>query len=167
MKKTVLVALLVIVSFCFGFTAKTIITKENTVKRATGIGGIFFKCKEPAKMREWYKEHLGLATDKYGTSFEWRQAPDNTKKGFTQWSPFSEKTTYFEPSKKDFMINYRVENLDALLVELKKENVTIVDEVQVFEYGKFLHILDMEGNKIELWEPYDTEYDKISTAVTK
>jgi predicted enzyme related to lactoylglutathione lyase len=128
---------------------------EDKMKKVTGIGGIFFKCKDPDKMREWYKTHLGLDTNEYGATFEWRQDADTTKKGVTQWSPFTETTKYFEPSTKDFMINYRVENLEALVEELKKEGVTIVDKIEVFEYGKFIHILDMEGNKIELWEAKD------------
>ena len=137
------------------------------MKRVTGIGGIFFKCKDPDQMKEWYKTHLGLDTDQYGTTFEWRQANDPNQKGFTQWSPFSEKTKYFDPSAKEFMINYRVENLEALVELLKKEGVVIVDEIETFEYGKFVHIMDMEGNKIELWEPIDEEYDKILGGTTK
>ncbi len=125
------------------------------MKKVTGIGGIFFKCKDPNAMNEWYKTHLGFETSPYGTSFEWREEQDSSKKGTTQWAPFSEDTTYFEPATKEFMINYRVENLEALVEELKKENVTILDEIQAFDYGKFIHILDMEGNKIELWEPAD------------
>ncbi len=131
------------------------------MKRVTGIGGIFFKCKDPEQMRQWYKTHLGLNTDEYGTTFEWRQAEDNDKKGFTQWSPFKESTTYFEPSKRDFMINYRVEDLEALVKLLKEEGVTVVDEIESFEYGKFVHILDPENNKIELWQANDIEYDKM------
>ncbi len=137
------------------------------MKRVTGIGGVFFKCEDPKSMKEWYKKHLGLDTDQYGTSFEWRQGDDPTKYGFTQWSPFAEKTKYFEPSTKDFMINYRVENLELLVEELKKEGVTIVDNIEVFDYGKFVHILDIEGNKIELWEPKDIEYNKIVGGRTK
>jgi predicted enzyme related to lactoylglutathione lyase len=137
------------------------------MKKVTGIGGIFFKCKDPDQMKEWYKTHLGLDTDQYGTTFEWRQANDPNQKGFTQWSPFSEKTKYFEPSSKEFMINYRVENLEALVELLKNEGVVITDEIETFEYGKFVHILDMEGNKIELWEPIDEEYDKIVGGTTK
>jgi len=96
---------------------------------------------------------LGLDTNPYGATFEWRDKDDTTKKGQTQWSPFNETTKYFEPSQKDFMINYRVENLEALVEELKKENVTILDKIETYDYGKFIHILDPEGNKIELWEP--------------
>jgi predicted enzyme related to lactoylglutathione lyase len=141
--------------------------KSENMKKVTGIGGIFFKCKDPNKMKEWYKTHLGLDTDEYGTNFEWRQGADANLYGFTQWSPFSEKTKYFEPSKKEFMINYRVENLEALVEQFKKDGVTITDKIESFEYGKFVHILDMEGNKIELWEPNDVEYNKIVKGRTK
>ncbi|WP_166921851.1 VOC family protein [Flavobacterium poyangense] len=125
------------------------------MKKVTGIGGIFFKCNDPGKMREWYKKHLGLDTNEYGATFEWKEASDSGKNGSTQWSPFPENTKYFEPSTKDFMINYRVADLEALVEELKKEGVTIVDAIETYDYGKFVHIIDMEGNKIELWEPYD------------
>jgi predicted enzyme related to lactoylglutathione lyase len=141
--------------------------KSSKMKRVTGIGGIFFKCKDVEEMRQWYSTHLGLNVDQYGTTFEWRQADDSTKRGFTQWSAFKETTKYFEPSKKEFMINYRVENLTALVEELKKEGVNVVDTIQEFDYGKFVHILDPEGNKIELWEPNDIEYDKIVDGRTK
>ena len=137
------------------------------MKRVTGIGGIFFKCKDPDKMKEWYQTHLGLVNDEYGTSFEWRQSDNVNKKGFTAWSPFTDKTKYFEPSAKEFMINYRVEDLEGLVEVLKNEGVTVVDEIEQFEYGKFVHIMDIEGNKIELWEPDDIEYDKILICRTK
>jgi predicted enzyme related to lactoylglutathione lyase len=125
------------------------------MKKVTGIGGVFFKSKDTAKLNDWYKTHLGLDTGPYGVNFEWRQAEDPEKKGSTQWSPFSDTTNYFEPSTKDFMINYRVDNLEALVEELKKEGVTIVDKIESYDYGKFVHILDLEGNKIQLWEPVD------------
>lgn len=124
-------------------------------KKVTGIGGVFFKCKDPKAVNEWYKTHLGFDTTPYGTSFEWRQAEDPTQKGTTVWNPFKEETKYFEPSTKDFMINYRVENLVELVAQLKAEGVTIVDEIESFDYGKFIHIMDPEGNKIELWEAID------------
>ncbi|MFN5628735.1 MAG: VOC family protein [Bacteroidota bacterium] len=123
------------------------------MKKVTGIGGVFFKCKNPETIKEWYKQHLGLNTNQYGTTFEWRKEDKPEEKGSTQWSPFSETTKYFEPSSKEFMINYRVDNLEQLVQELKKEGVTICDEIEVYEYGKFIHIIDPEGNKIELWEP--------------
>lgn len=123
------------------------------MKRVTGIGGVFFKCQNPQKVKEWYKKHLGFDTNDYGTTFEWQQAEGSTEKGSTQWCLFEEKTTYFEPSKKDFMINYRVEDLEKLVELLREEGVTILDEIESYEYGKFVHILDIEGNKIELWQP--------------
>jgi len=128
------------------------------MKKVTGIGGIFFKCNNPNQAKDWYKKHLGFDTDQWGTNFEWRQAADPSKKGFTQWSPSSQATDHFSNA---FMINYRVENLEWLVEELVKEGVTIVDSIEIIEYGKFVHILDGEGNKIELWEPNDVEYDKI------
>jgi predicted enzyme related to lactoylglutathione lyase len=162
MKRTRLLLLLIAISFCFGFAVKTLITKNpaNT-KKATSIGGIFFKCKDPKAMRAWYQTNLGLNTNQYGAVFEWFQGADSTKKGFTQWSPFPEKTKYFEPSTKDFMINYRVGNIEMLVEELKKNGVKVVDSIEAVEYGKFVHILDPENNKIELWEPNDVEYEKL------
>ena len=91
--------------------------------------------------------------------FEWRQSDKPDKKGLTQWSPFPATTDYFAPSEKEFMINYRVEDLTALVKELKKEGVVIVDTIEEYDYGKFVHILDDEGNKIELWEPVDAAFD--------
>ena len=165
MKKTTLIVLVITASFCLGFAFKTILTTQNqkatNMKKATGIGGIFFKCKDPNIMREWYQKHLGLNTNQYGAVFEWYQGADSTKKGFTNSSPFAETTEYFEPSAKEFMINYRVENIEELVEQLKKEGVTITDKIETFDYGKFVHIVDVEGNKIELWEPNDIEYEKL------
>lgn len=158
MKKVSIVALVISASFLSGFAFNELITKQNkkTIKKVTGIGGIFFKCKDPKKMTAWYKNNLDLNTNPYGgATFEWFEAADSTKKAQTQWQPFSETTTYFLPSTKDFMINYRVENLEALAKELKKNGVTIVDTMETVDYGKFLHILDLEGNKVQLWEPKD------------
>lgn len=155
MKKATLILLIIATSFSLGFAFNTIITKQKTtkMKKVTGIGGIFFKCKDAKQMREWYNKHLGLNTNDYGATFEWYEGHDSTKKAQTQWSPFNETTKYFEPSTKEFMINYRVENLVELVEQLKKEGVTILDNIESFDYGKFVHIMDMEGNKIELWEP--------------
>lgn len=162
MNKTSILILALVATFFLGFAFKTIIVKQNNsnttkMKKVTGIGGIFFKCKDPKKINEWYKTHLGFNTTPYGTTFEWRQAEDSTKKGATQWSPFAETTKYFEPSTKDFMINYRVENLEALVEQLKNEGVTIVDKIEASDFGKFVHIMDVEGNKVELWEPNENE----------
>ncbi len=123
--------------------------------KVTGIGGIFFKCKDPDAVKEWYNKHLGLSTDAYGATFSWKPIGSPDKVAYTQWSPFKENTNYFEPSSKEFMVNYRVENLIELVQELKNEGITVLDEIAEYEYGKFVHILDLEGNKIELWEPID------------
>jgi predicted enzyme related to lactoylglutathione lyase len=165
MKKRILIILAFAMTFTLGYAFNSIVTKKDKAPvpegRVTGIGGIFFKCNDPKKMRAWYKAHLGLNTNQFGAVFEWRQGADTTKKGFTQWSTFSEKTKYFEPSTKDFMIDYRVDNLEGLVSQLKKDSVTIVDTIETAEYGKFVHIMDMEGNKVELWEPNDIAYEKL------
>jgi predicted enzyme related to lactoylglutathione lyase len=168
MKKLSLLLALV-VSFGMGYAFSKITSGSNAspAGRVTGLGGVFFKCKDPKKMKEWYAKNLGLNIDKYGTSFEWRQATDSTKKGYTQWSAFSEKTKYFEPSTKDFMINYRVTNLDALVAQLRRDSVTILDTIERYDYGAFVHIMDIEHNKIELWEPIDNGYEKGAAGITK
>lgn len=129
--------------------------KPNHMKRVTGIGGVFFKTKDPQKVNNWYKQHLGINVGEYGATFQWLEKDDPEKPGTTAWSTFPDSTKYFRPSHKDFMINYRVENLAELLKELQKEGVEIVGEPEEFEYGKFAWIMDPEGNKIELWEPVD------------
>lgn len=156
MTKKITLILALVAAFFLGAAFNTITEAKNKTmsKKVTGIGGVFFKCKDPKAINEWYKTHLGFETTPYGTSFEWKQLEDD-KKGLTQWNAFPDNTKYFEPSTKEFMINYRVENLEALIEELKKEGVTIVDKMETYDYGKFVHILDPEGNKIELWEPAD------------
>ncbi|MDB5228847.1 MAG: hypothetical protein JWN78_3040 [Bacteroidota bacterium] len=163
MKRKIFIILAFAMTFALGYAFKSVTTdtREKSTKKVTGIGGIFFKCKDPKKMRAWYSTHLGLITNGYGAVFEWRQGADTSQKGFTQWSPFNEKTKYFEPSTKDFMINYRVENLEGLLAQLKKDSVVITDTIESVEYGKFVHIMDIEDNKIELWEPNDIAYEKL------
>ena len=136
------------------------------MKKVTGIGGIFFKCQDVEKTNAWYKKHLGLNTDQYGSTFAWRQADNPKKAGYTQWSPFKQSSDYFAPSDKAFMVNFRVADIEALVEQLKQEGVTVLDEIATFDYGKFVHILDHEGNKIELWEPIDEAYEKILNAVT-
>lgn len=137
------------------------------MKKVTGIGGIFFKCKNPGAQQDWYAQHLGITMDKFGTSFEWRHSDDLDKKGYSVWSPFPGDTDYFGDSSQQYMINYRVENLDALVEQLKLEGVTIVDDIETYEYGKFVHILDGEGNKVELWEANDKVYGEMVNGVTK
>ena len=130
------------------------------MKRVTGLGGVFFKTEDPKKIKAWYEKHLGMNMDEYGFSFRWKDLdnPDANVPALTAWSPFKEDTTYFSPSKKQFMFNYRVENLVELLKALKEEGVEIVGEIQEFPYGKFGWIMDPDGNKIELWEPIDSGF---------
>lgn len=165
MKKTSVLILFLTASCCLGFTLNGMSVYQSNeqpkMKKVTGIGGIFFKCKDPKRVNEWYQTNLGLNTNQYGAVFEWYQGADSTRKGFSQWSPFNEKTKYFEPSVKEFMINFRVENIEALVEELKNNGVNVLDSIETFEYGKFVHIMDIEGNKIELWEPDDIEYEKM------
>ena len=123
------------------------------LKKVTGIGGIFFKCDDPKKMNEWYEKNLGIPVSEWGAMFEWREKENPDKEAYTVWSTSSCDNNDFSPSKKDFRINYRVENLEALVKELKKAGVTITDDIVDSEYGKFVHILDPEGNSIELFEP--------------
>jgi predicted enzyme related to lactoylglutathione lyase len=156
--------LIILISSTFGFTLNELMhqsTKSKQTKKVTGIGGIFFKCKDPKALRQWYEANLGLNTNQYGAVFEFYRGGDSTQKGFLQWSPFKETTTYFGPSSKEFMINYRVADLEYLLTEFKKNGVEVLDSIEVFEYGKFLHIMDLEGNKIELWEPNDVAFEKM------
>lgn len=126
-------------------------------KRVTGIGGVFFKTDDPKKMKEWYSKHLGV-----GEIFKWLEVtnPNASSPAQTIWSPFKQDTTYFAPSEKPFMFNYRVENLVELLTILKEEGIEQVGEVQEVPYGKFAWIMDPENNKIELWEPIDDDFDQ-------
>lgn len=124
-------------------------------KKVTGIGGIFFKSENPKQVMSWYEKNLGLTLNDYGSLFEFRQGANPDKIGYLQWGPFAKDTDYFNPSKKEFMINFRVENIEALVEELKAEGVEVCDEIESYEYGKFVHIMDLEGNKLELWEPID------------
>ncbi len=165
MKKLIFLFVLITGSFLSGYAVKGLLTtgtsKTAPYKKVTGIGGVFFKCKDPKKIREWYRDNLGFSINDYGAVFEWRQGADTLKKGFTQWSPFKETTGYFSPSTREFMINYRVADLESLLRDLRANGVTVTDSIEKVGYGKFVHIMDPEGNKIELWEPNDIEFEKL------
>lgn len=124
-------------------------------KKVTGIGGIFFKTDKPQEIKNWYEKNLGFKCDEYGAMFESRDSENPDKKTLLQWSAFPKDTDYFKPSEKEFMINYRVEDIEELVKELKASGVTVLDEIETYPYGKFVHILDPENNKIELWEPVD------------
>ena len=135
--------------------------------KVTGIGGIFYKSKDPKAAREWYHKNLGLAVNDYGSSFEFRNANRPEEINYLQWSPFQDNTEYFAPSEKEFMINYRVQNIEGLVEQLKKNGVHVVDEIACYDYGKFVHIMDHEDNKIELWEPVDKVFTDMGGETTK
>jgi catechol 2,3-dioxygenase-like lactoylglutathione lyase family enzyme len=122
------------------------------MKRVTGIGGIFFKSKDPKALGAWYKEHLGLdVTDWGGSIFNWGGA--GSEKGMTIWNPFKSDTTYLGSGPAGFMINFRVADLHALLAALRSEGCNVEDRTEESEQGKFGWVIDPEGNKVELWEP--------------
>ena len=127
----------------------------ETAQRITGLGGVFFKARNPAKLGAWYKKHLGLPVQEWGgCSFAWRDAKNPKQKGATIWSPFEADTKYFGPGKQGHMINYRVGNLKKVLATLKKEHVWIDPKgIEKSDYGQFGWIKDGEGNRIELWQP--------------
>ena len=140
---------------------------DKKTKKVTGIGGVFFKCKDPNLMKAWYNKQLGLKTDDYGAPFVFRNYDKSDEVNFLQWSPMKDDTEYFKPSEKQFMINYRVENIEKLVEALKSDGVNVVDKIESFEYGKFVHIMDPEGNKIELWEPVDKVFTEMGGETTK
>ena len=129
----------------------------DTTPKVTGIGGIFFFSDNPQETKEWYVKNLGLEINEWGSSsFESRNVNNPDEINSLQWSPFKKGDEYFAPSQKDFMINYRVQNIEGLLNKLKENGVTILDTIATYDYGKFVHIMDAEGHKIELWEPVDS-----------
>lgn len=144
---------------------KTLI--NDTTSRVTGIGGIFFGSNNPKETREWYGKNLGLEIDEYGSPFEFRNANRPEELNYLIWSPFKKGSDYFAPSEKEFMINYRVQNIEELVKKLKDNGVNIVDKIETFDYGKFVHIMDPDGNKIELWEPVDSVLTKMGGKTTK
>lgn len=126
---------------------------SNKPPKVTGIGGIFFFSDDPKETRDWYAKNLGIDTTEWGATFESRNNNDPDIIESMQWSPFKTGSSYFKPSKKEFMINYRVQNIEELVKNLKENGVTVLDEIEDSDYGKFVHILDSDGNKLELWEP--------------
>lgn len=122
------------------------------MKRVIGIGGIFFKSKDPKALGDWYQKHLGVNNEGWGAQFLVTDLAE-VKDAYQLWSPFKAETTYFEPSSQSFMINFMVDDLTSLLAQLKVEGVNVMDKTDESEFGKFGWCMDPEGNKIELWEP--------------
>lgn len=136
-------------------------TSADSIPKVTGIGGIFFFSDNPKETKEWYAKNLGLEINAWGSaSFESRDINNADEINSLQWNPFKKGDEYFSPSKKDFMINYRVQNIKGLVDQLKENGVTILDSITTYDYGKFVHIMDTEGNKIELWESVATNEEK-------
>jgi predicted enzyme related to lactoylglutathione lyase len=126
----------------------------DTTPKVTGIGGIFFFSDNTKEIKDWYAKNLGFEVNEWGSvSFEYRDVNNPEQVIPLQWSPSKKGSEYFAPSKKEFMINYTVQNIEGLVDKLKENGVTILDDIATYDYGKFVHIMDAEGNKIELWEP--------------
>ena len=142
-------------------------TNDQLPPKFKGIGGKFFFPDDPNKTKAWYEKHLGLAIDDWGSSFEFRNTHRPDEINYLQWSPFERNSDYFNPSKKEFMINYRVQNIVGLVEQLKADGVEVLDEISYYDYGKFVHIMDDEGNKIELWEPVDIVFTTMGGKTTK
>jgi predicted enzyme related to lactoylglutathione lyase len=124
------------------------------MKRVTGIGGIFFNARDPVALRAWYQRHLGIDVQEWGgTAFRWADEAGNPEHGTTVWSIGSADSKHFAPSSAPFMVNYRVEDLDALLQALRDEGCNVLENADDSEFGKFGWVIDPEGNKVELWEP--------------
>lgn len=141
--------------------------ESDTTPRVTGIGGIFFKSTDTDSLKSWYAENLGLKVNAFGSSFEFRNANDPEDINYLIWSLFADSADYFNPSEKQFMINYRVNDLEELVEKLEDGGATVVDSIAEYPYGKFIHIMDPEGNKIELWEPADEALTEMGGETTK
>ncbi|WP_039948840.1 VOC family protein [Leptospira fainei] len=135
-------------------------SSPGVAPKVTGIGGIFFFSDNLQQTKEWYAKNLGLEINEWGSTFESRNIDRPDEINSLQWSPFKRGDKYFSPSKKDFMINYRVQNIEGLVNNLKKNGVTVLDSIEASDFGKFVHIMDTDGNKIELWEPIDSKDDR-------
>ena len=127
---------------------------DTITPKVLGIGGIFFFSENTKETKDWYAKNLGFDVNEWGSiSFDYRDVDKPEEIIPLQWLPFKKGDEYFVPSKKEFMINYRVQNIEGLVEKLKENGVTILDSIVAYDYGKFVHIMDAEGNKIELWEP--------------
>lgn len=122
--------------------------------KVTGIGGIFFKSRDPAHLKAWYRQNLGIEPDSEGhVSFRWREQEDPERIGYTVWEPFPGDTKYFAPSRKPYMFNFRVDDLDSLLAQLRAAGCKVDEKIEEYDYGRFGWVMDPEGNRLELWEP--------------
>ena len=127
------------------------------MKKVVGVGGFFFKAENPKALASWYKTHLGVPIDESygGYTFNWNNDSKRPSKGYTIWSPFNKETDYLEPSQKDFMFNFIVDDLKALTEVLDSQGINLIGDIEDTEFGLFDWIMDPEGNKVELWEPIE------------
>ncbi|HTJ81714.1 MAG TPA: VOC family protein [Polyangiaceae bacterium] len=126
--------------------------------RVTGIGGIFFKARDPEALGTWYRDKLGFDVEKWGGSqFFWNRRDAEGGAAYTVWNPFKESTEYFSPSERSYMINLRVDDLEAMLKHLKASGAHVLDRRDETEQGKFGYVLDPDGTLLELWEPAATD----------
>ena len=154
--RLIAVASILGVGFVGGLMAAPSKPEDKTIERVTGVGGVFFKAKDPKALGGWYRDNLGLAVQGGAPAFlafEWREREDPAKLGTTAWALFRSDTKYFAPSEAPFMINYRVRNLDRMLAQLRASGVTVEPKIAEESNGRFAWVVDPERNKIELWEP--------------
>ncbi|HEY2545330.1 MAG TPA: VOC family protein [Candidatus Acidoferrum sp.] len=153
----------IVLSFALGMVLQSArgSSEAKDAARVTGLGGFFVKAENPAKLADWYRTHLGIALVAAGKSehapqfysFHWREKDHPETMGATAFSIFPATTKYFAPSTASFMMNFRVANLEQLLAQLKQEGIQVGDKIDDESNGRFAHVMDSEGNRIELWEP--------------
>ncbi len=132
-------------------------TPVDTTPKVVGVGGIFFYADNPEESNAWYSKNLGFEINDWSSSSFDSRSLDNPKEiNSLQWKAFKNGDAYFSPSKNEFMMNYQVQNIEGLVAKLKKNGVNVLDSIETFDYGKFVHIMDLDGRKIELWEPIRT-----------
>ena len=129
--------------------------------RIIGIGGVFWKTKNTDQTKDWYTKNLGLKTNQWGASFVNRKVSDPQEYAFLQWSLFGNDSDYFGDKGQQFMINYRVENIEGIVADFKEKGFTVCKEIESYEYGKFVHVEDIDGLRMELWEPIDKVFDEM------
>lgn len=139
----------------------------DTLPRVTGIGGIFFKGNNPDSLNKWYANQLGINVSEHGAPFEFRNGNNPDEINYLIWAVHDSSTTYMDPSKAPFMINYRVQHIEKLVDQLAKSGTKIIDTISDYPYGKFVHVLDPEGNILELWEPVDSVLTSMGGETTK
>jgi predicted enzyme related to lactoylglutathione lyase len=140
---------------------------QDTIPRVTGIGGIFFETENPGEVTNWYGKNLGLATDAYGSPFEFRNANRSDEINYLRWSPYTKESGMGAPGDNKFVINYRVNNIEGLVRKIEASGVKMLDTIATYPYGKFVHFMDPYGNKVELWEPVDEVLTQMGSKTTK